>query len=148
MNKHIPEQPKVYKYELPGDWTVIVGKTDRDNDRLSIKFAHPRDWWFHVHGMPGSHVLLKRKEDDEEPKPDIIKASAAIAAYHSKARNGGMVPVVYTRACYVTKPRGAKPGTVTIHKEKIIKVRPARTSPCNQTGKLSINGIYISRVID
>jgi len=119
------EPIQVYTYKLPGDWTVIVGKTDRDNDRLSIKLAHPQDWWFHVHGMPGSHVLLKRKENNEEPSPEIFKAAAAIAAYHSKARSGGAVPVSCTRARYVTKPRGNKPGTVFIRKEKIIKVRPA-----------------------
>jgi len=119
------EPIQVYTYKLPGDWTVIVGKTDRDNDRLSIKLAHPQDWWFHVHGMPGSHVLLKRKENNEEPSLEIFKAAAAIAAYHSKARSGGAVPVSCTRARYVTKPRGNKPGTVFIRKEKIIKVRPA-----------------------
>jgi len=119
------EPIQVYTYKLTGDWTVIVGKTDRDNDRLSIKLAHPQDWWFHVHGMPGSHVLLKRKENNEEPSLEIFKAAAAIAAYHSKARSGGAVPVSCTRARYVTKPRGNKPGTVFIRKEKIIKVRPA-----------------------
>ncbi|MCP4717056.1 MAG: DUF814 domain-containing protein, partial [Deltaproteobacteria bacterium] len=30
-----------------------------------------------------------------------------------------------TRAGCVTKPRGAKPGTVQIRKEKTLKVRPA-----------------------
>jgi predicted ribosome quality control (RQC) complex YloA/Tae2 family protein len=125
MNQHIPKPIQIYTYELPNDWTVLVGKTDQDNDCLSIKLAHPQDWWFHVHGMPGSHALLKRKENDEEPGTEIFKAAAAIAAYHSKARSGGTVPVSCTRARYVTKPRGAKPGTVTIRKERIIKVKPA-----------------------
>jgi len=125
MNQHIPKSIQIYTYELPNDWTVLVGKTDQDNDCLSIKLAHPQDWWFHVHGMPGSHALLKRKENDEEPGTEIFKAVAAIAAYHSKARSGGTVPVSCTRARYVTKPRGAKPGTVTIRKERIIKVKPA-----------------------
>jgi predicted ribosome quality control (RQC) complex YloA/Tae2 family protein len=125
MNQHIPKPIQIYTYELPNDWTVLVGKTDQDNDCLSIKLAHPQDWWFHVHGMPGSHALLKRKENDEEPGTEIFKAVAAIAAYHSKARSGGTVPVSCTRARYVTKPRGAKPGTVTIRKERIIKVKPA-----------------------
>ena len=125
MNRHIPKPIKIYTYKLPNDWTVMVGKTDHDNDCLSIKLAHPQDWWFHVLGMPGSHVLLKRKENDEEPGTEILKAAAAIAAYHSKARNGGTVPVSCTRARYVSKPRGAKPGTVTIRKEKVIKVKPA-----------------------
>jgi len=125
MQQHIPESPQIYRYELPGGWTVLVGKTDRDNDRLSIKLAKPQDWWFHVHGMPGSHVVLKIKENGEEPGPQVLKEAASIAAYHSKARKGGTVPVSCTRARYVTKPRGAKPGTVTIRKEKTLKVQPA-----------------------
>ena len=54
----------------------------------------------------------------------ILKQAAAIAAYHSKARQGGTVPVSCTRARFVTKPRGAQPGTVQIRKESVLKVRP------------------------
>jgi len=129
MNHYIPEPPQTYTYELPGGWIVLAGKTESDNDRLSIKFANPKDWWFHVHGMSGSHVLLRAKESGEEPGKEILKAAAAIAAYHSKARGGGTIPVSCTRARFVTKPRGAKPGTVSIRKEKIIKVRPALPGP-------------------
>jgi len=100
----------------------MAGKTDVDNDMLSLS-AKPNDWWFHVRGMPGSHVLLLEKPD-EEPEKDILRQAASIAAYHSKARDGGVVPVSATRARYVTKPRGAKPGTVSIRKEIILKVRP------------------------
>lgn len=117
--------PQAYRYELPGGWIVLAGKTDRDNDLLSIKFAHPQDWWFHVRGMAGSHVLLKAREDGETPPADVMKAAAAIAAWHSKARSGGTVAVSCTRARHVGKPRGAKPGTVTISREKVLKVRPA-----------------------
>lgn len=125
MTQHNPEPPAAYTYELPGGWTVLAGKTDDDNDRLSIKVAQPQDWWFHVRGMPGSHVLLLAKDTGEEPSAAIIKAAAAIAAYHSKARAGGIVAVSCTLARYVTKPRGAKPGTVSIRKEQVLKVRPA-----------------------
>jgi len=111
------------EYELPGGWTVLVGKTDRDNDRLSLKIARPDDWWFHVRGTSGSHVVLVSKED-EEPSRDTLKQAAAIAAYHSKARAGGVVAVSCTRARFVTKPRGARPGTVSIRKETVLKVRP------------------------
>ena len=113
----------VWKYTIDGKWTVLAGKTDADNDRLSLKEARPKDWWFHVRGMPGSHVLL-RALPDEEPGKDILKAAAAVAAWHSKARNGGVTPVACTRAVNVSKPRGAKPGTVQIRKETILKVRP------------------------
>jgi len=116
-------QPQVREYRVTGGWTVFVGKTDEDNDRLSLKVARPDDWWFHVRGMPGSHVLL-RVEEGREPDREALKAAAAIAAYHSKARDGGVVAVSCTRARHVTKPRGAKPGTVEIRKESVLKVRP------------------------
>ncbi|ANM29392.1 hypothetical protein ABI59_07030 [Acidobacteria bacterium Mor1] len=113
---------KAWEYELPGGFKVLAGKTDADNDRLSIKLAGANDYWFHVKGMPGSHVVLF--VDGGDPDKQTLEAAAAIAAYHSKARGGGTTPVSMTLAQYVTKPRGAKPGTVQIRKEKTVKVRP------------------------
>jgi len=122
-HKKSEPRPKVFTYLLPGDWTVLAGRTDADNEMLSLNVAKPKDWWFHVRGVPGSHVLL-RTEEDREPDRETLKHAATIAAYHSKARHGGKVTVAYTRACFVSKPRGAPLGTVTIKREKIIKVRP------------------------
>ena len=101
-----------------------MGRTEKDNDHLSLKVARPTDWWFHVRGMPGSHVILRGAEG-EEPDRETLERAAAIAAYHSKAREGGVVAVSCTRARYVTKPRDAKAGTVEIRKEMVLKVRPA-----------------------
>jgi predicted ribosome quality control (RQC) complex YloA/Tae2 family protein len=115
-------------YVLPGGWKVLAGRTDADNDYLSLKLARPNDWWFHIRGMPGSHVILQVPAG-EEPSRDILKQAAAIAAYHSKARHAGGVAVSCTRARYVTKPRGAKAGTVQIRKEEVFKVRPAVPEP-------------------
>ncbi len=111
------------EYRLSDDWVVLVGKTDDENDYLTLKVAKPADWWFHVSDLPGSHVILRAKQG-EEPGRDILRHAAAIAAYHSKARKAGTVPVVCTQACFIRKPRGSKPGTVQIRNEKIIKVRP------------------------
>jgi predicted ribosome quality control (RQC) complex YloA/Tae2 family protein len=74
--------------------------------------------------MPGSHVVLQ-VPPGAEPDRQTLKRAAAIAAYHSKAREAGVVAVSCTRARYVTKPRGAKAGTVQIRKEVVFKVRPA-----------------------
>lgn len=111
------------EYRLPGDWEVLVGRTDADNDYLSLMLARPNDWWFHVRGMPGSHVILQSRPS-EEPDRQTLKRAAAIAAYHSKARQAGSVAVSCTRARYVTKPRGAPAGSVQIRKETVLKVRP------------------------
>lgn len=123
-----PVLPKFYEYFLAEGWVVLAGKTDQDSDLLSLKTAGPNDWWFHVRGMPGSHVLLVGNRD-QEPGNELLRQAAAIAAYHSKARDGGTVSVSATRARYVSKPRGAKPGTVTIRKEIMLKVRPGIPKP-------------------
>jgi predicted ribosome quality control (RQC) complex YloA/Tae2 family protein len=117
------DHPRLLRYTLPGGWKVLAGRTDADNDRLSLHIAKPNDWWFHVRGMPGSHVILLARPGDD-PDRATLKRAAAIAAYHSKARRAGLVAVSCTRARYVTKPRGAKPGTVKIRQEVILKVRP------------------------
>lgn len=115
--------PSVYAYRVD-DWVIWAGKTARDNDKLSIKVARNDDWWFHVRGMPGSHVVLFVR-DGVEPPRDVVDQAAAVAAYHSKQRAGGVVAVTGCRARNVSKPRGAKPGTVAIKKERVFKVRPS-----------------------
>jgi predicted ribosome quality control (RQC) complex YloA/Tae2 family protein len=102
---------------------VLVGRTEAANDRLSLALARPRDWWFHIRGMPGSHVVL-RVPQGETPDRATQELAASLAAYHSKARRAGTVPVSCTEARHVSKPKGAKPGTVTIRKELVLKVRP------------------------
>lgn len=118
------KRARLFRYVLPGGWKVLAGRSESDNDALSLKIARADDWWFHVRGMPGSHVVL-RSEEGREPDRETVKRAAAIAAYHSKGRGGGTVAVSCTRARYVSKPRGAEPGTVSIRKETVLKVRPA-----------------------
>jgi predicted ribosome quality control (RQC) complex YloA/Tae2 family protein len=117
-------EPRLWEYVLPGGWVVLAGKTDQDNDRLSLKIARPNDWWFHVKGLPSSHVVL-RVPAGEEPDRETLKAAAAVAAWHSKKRQARQVAVSCTQARYVSKPRGTKPGTVEIRKEKVLMVKPA-----------------------
>jgi predicted ribosome quality control (RQC) complex YloA/Tae2 family protein len=114
---------RLIEYVLPGGWKVLAGRTDADNEHLSLRVARPDDWWFHVRGMPGSHVVLQGPPG-EEPDSPMLKRAAAIAAYHSKARQAGEVAVSCTRARYVTKARDTKTGTVQIRKETVFKVRP------------------------
>jgi predicted ribosome quality control (RQC) complex YloA/Tae2 family protein len=50
---------RMIRYTLAHGWQVLVGRTDIDNDELTFRVARPEDWWFHVRGMPGSHVILQ-----------------------------------------------------------------------------------------
>jgi predicted ribosome quality control (RQC) complex YloA/Tae2 family protein len=114
---------RIISYELPGGWIVLAGATDADNDYLSTSLAEPDDWWFHADSVPGSHVILRAGES-EEPSRETLRQAAAIAAYHSKARRAGVVPVHCTRARHVKKPRGVKTGTVNVARGSVFKVRP------------------------
>ena len=123
MERDIDTQ-RFRKHELPGDWIVLAGKTDADNEYLSLRFARPNDTWFHVSGCPGSHVLLLAQEGTE-PDRDTIRAAAAVAAWYSKARNAKRAPVSMCKAADVSKQRGSPRGEVTIRRERVIKVEPA-----------------------
>lgn len=123
MTDRRPPEPALWRYELPGGWVVLAGRTDADNDRLSLKIAKPNDWWFHVKGRPSSHVVLQVPAGEEPPR-EVLEAAAAVAAWHSKVREAKLVAVSGTQARFVTKPPGAKPGTVQIRKEKTFMVRP------------------------
>ena len=102
---------------------MLLGASDADNDFVSTQVAEPNDWWFHADGVPGSHVILRTKAD-EEPSKATLRQAASVAAYHSKARNAGTTPVHCTRARYVKKPRGVKTGTVQVAHGTTLKVRP------------------------
>lgn len=116
-------KPRIIAYELPGQWQVLLGASDADNDYVSTELAESDDWWFHADGVPGSHVILRAKPGIE-PSRDTLRQAAAVAAYHSKARRAGVTPVHCTRARHVRKPRGVKTGTVQVAKGTVLKVRP------------------------
>jgi predicted ribosome quality control (RQC) complex YloA/Tae2 family protein len=130
------QKVRLITYTLPGGSQVLVGRSDADNDRLSFRVAKPDDWWFRVHGMPGSHVILLGPPG-ADPDRETLHRAAAIAAYHSKARDAGMVAVSGTRVRDVSKPRGAKAGTVQIRHERVFKVRPARGDLAGESGNAS-----------
>jgi predicted ribosome quality control (RQC) complex YloA/Tae2 family protein len=127
-------KPRILRYELPGEWTLLVGATDGDNDYLSTMLAKPDDWWFHADGVPGSHVILCAKAE-EEPTRETLRQAASVAAYHSKARGAGTARVHCTRARHVTKPRGSKTGTVRVSEGTVWKVYPGIDFAARVTGE-------------
>ncbi|SYZ74629.1 hypothetical protein TRIP_C90257 [Candidatus Zixiibacteriota bacterium] len=106
--------------------TIFIGKDGADNDATTFGHAKPYELWFHTAQCPGSHVVLKFPDKNFQPSKNEIAETAAIAAYHSKARHSKTVPVIYTERRYVRKPRGAKPGLVTVEREKMVMVEPKK----------------------
>jgi len=120
-------------YDIGDGWQAIVGRTDEDNEIVTFRLARPNDLWLHVRGFAGSHVIVPVR-GKEEPGREVVRRAAAIAAWHSKAKNAGQVAVSVTRAKFVSKPRGAKTGTVRIRREKTVTVRPGLPSSTARPG--------------
>jgi predicted ribosome quality control (RQC) complex YloA/Tae2 family protein len=111
-------------YVTNDGWEVWVGRNNADNDLITHRLSNPHDLWFHVVGVPGSHVILRRPTRNSKPKPTTLVEAAQIAAYFSKARKQTRVPVIYTERKFVSKPRRAKPGQAICTREREILVRP------------------------
>lgn len=120
-NKEVSFNP--IKYNVDG-YTVLVGRNNKENDYLSLKYANKCDLWFHTKDFHGSHTILKLDNSLPYPSSDILVATAQIAARHSKAKNSSNVPVDYCEVKYVKKPSGARPGMVIYSNNKTLNVNP------------------------
>ncbi len=103
---------------------ILVGRNNRENDILTFRTASSRDIWMHTKDIPGSHVILFT--EGAEPTEEEIFETASVAAFHSKARLSGNVPVDYVKVKYVKKPNGAKPGFVIFTNNRTVYTDPAR----------------------
>jgi len=114
-----PPPRKPYKIFTSLDGIEIrVGRGASDNDELSCNPQHrdSADWWMHVSGCAGSHIVIRSHDDDLlSSKPETIRDAALLAVINSKAPTSGKVPVSVTRARHVSKPRGAKAGLVHLN---------------------------------
>ncbi|WP_261132733.1 NFACT family protein [Bacillus sp. Marseille-Q3570] len=113
-------KPAIEHYRSTSDVDIWVGKNNKQNDYLTNKFANANDVWLHTKDIPGSHVVIRSNNPDET----TLQQAANIAAYFSKAKHSGSVPVDYTFIKHVKKPSGAKPGFVTYDHQKTIYVTP------------------------
>jgi len=102
---------KPHEYFTENGFKLLVGKNNVQNDMLTFKTAEKNDWWFHVKGAPGSHVIMICN-GVEPPEIDFTQAATVAAIYSSRSDNA-KIDVDYTTVRNLHKPTGAKPGFVT-----------------------------------
>jgi predicted ribosome quality control (RQC) complex YloA/Tae2 family protein len=118
----ISEHDVARRFESPDGFEVLVGRTARDNDALTFHIASQRDFWLHVAGCPGSHVIVRNPEGLESLPRETLRFAAALAARHSKARDAGQVSVHVAQVKDVSKARGAPPGQVSLKRYRSVRV--------------------------
>lgn len=113
-------KPQLESYISSDGTEILVGKNNKQNDYLTNKLAARDEIWLHTKDIPGSHVVIRSKNPSEE----TIKEAAILAAYFSKARLSGSVPVDYTKIRNVKKPNGSKPGFVIYDNQHTLYISP------------------------
>ncbi len=104
-------------------YTVLIGRNNKENDYLTLKYANKSDIWFHVKDFHGSHVILKFLNENNHTlnkstnildmiPQELLKKVSNLAISHSKAKLSTNTPVDYCEVRFVKKPKGNKPGMV------------------------------------
>ena len=119
-------------------YDIFVGKNNIQNDELTFGLATGKDIWFHAKKMPGSHVIVKVKEDDMrlEDVPDrVFEEAAGLAAFYSSGsdesdKNSAVessqkIEIDYTERKNLKKPPQARPGYVIYHTNYSMMAAPS-----------------------
>ena len=115
-------QTQPMKFCSDDQYTILVGKNNLQNDRLTLKTASKYDLWLHTKAIAGSHTVIV-SQGGEIPLRTITQA-AILAATYSKAKTSRNVEVDYTVIKNVKKPAGAKPGMVIYDPYETAVVNP------------------------
>lgn len=120
----VPALSPPLHFEVDEGFTVLVGRNNRQNDKLTLKTANNNDIWFHTKNIPGSHTVLVT--EGRVPGDRAMQQAAQLAAKYSRAKDAAaIVAVDYTQIRNVNKPQGAKPGAVVYVNFKTLFVNPS-----------------------
>lgn len=107
--KEISNLPLEYNYK---GYTVLVGKNNIQNDYITHKIAKQNDIWLHAQKIHGSHVIIKRI-NNEAITNNIIEFASSLAAFYSKGKDSSKITIDYCEKKHVKKHYSNKPGMVT-----------------------------------
>jgi len=117
-----PEKLKPLRYRSTDGFEILSGRSNLQNDQLTLKQSRPWDIWLHTQKIAGSHTVIIT--GGEQVPDSTLEQAAVIAAYNSNARESTRVPVDYTAVKNVKKPNGAKPGMVVYYTYNTVIVTP------------------------
>ena len=120
--RKVPQKLVPRRYKTECGLEVWVGRSDAANDFLSIKLARGKDLFFHLDGAPGSHVIL-RTEGKNDPPSEAILDACELSVHFSKQKKASSANVHIVPCNNVRKPKGAKPGLVTVHGGRSLHLR-------------------------
>ena len=123
--KENKSSPRIFRSS--DGYLLYVGKNNYQNEIVSFQIAEGKDFWFHVKGSAGSHVIAKTEGKSLEELPDrLFEEAAELAAYFSSEKESAKVEVDYTERKNLKKVVGGAPGFVIYHQNYSILVTPKK----------------------
>lgn len=109
-------------------YDIYIGRNNKQNEELTLRFASQNDLWLHVKDAPGSHVIVRTGAKNGGITQKVIEEAASYAAFYSSHRSSTNVVVDFTRVKHVRKIPKSKPGMVSYTNQKSIVVKPREAS--------------------
>lgn len=110
-----------HHWETVDGFHIYVGKNNRQNEYLTLKFARKDDLWFHVKAGAGSHVILQN--NGKHFSEDAILSAAMLAAKFSSYQQLDNVEVDFTQRQNIKRHPSKKTGLVVYENFSTIHVR-------------------------
>lgn len=120
--RELPARLAPRRYRTRDGLEVWVGRSDEGNDVLTTRLARGNDLFLHLEGSPGSHVVLRTEGGGEAPQESLLEA-AELAVQFSKQKKATRASVHVAAIKDVSKPSGAKPGLVYVHRGRTFTLR-------------------------
>lgn len=120
--KKVRSKSKPFHYLSSDGYDIFVGKNNYQNEELTFKVATGNDWWFHAKGMPGSHVIVKSR--NEELPDRVFEEAGMLAGYYSKGRDSDKIEIDYLQKKNIKKPNGSAPGFVVYYTNYSLTIHP------------------------
>jgi len=118
-----PVAPGIRAFTASDGSEILVGRNADANDRLTHKTAAPHDFWLHAEG-PGSHVVIRNPQRNEQPTDSALAEAAALAAHFSFARGATKVNIRWTQVRHLRKPRRGPKGQVIVRQSQTVLAEP------------------------
>lgn len=130
VKKQKKDEPFPFNRTQFEGFEIWMGRNAKNNDVLTLQYAHKDDVWLHARDVSGSHVIIKAISGKIIPM-HVIEYAARIAAYYSQRKNDSLCPVSFTFKKYIRKIKGAAPGSVRMDREEVVMVEPLKQSEVN-----------------
>lgn len=101
---------------IDDDIVYYIGRNSLQNAYVTHKLGKKDNYWFHVKGAPGAHLVVTATNLTEA----VLRKSAMLAAHFSSLKHSSSIPVDYTRIKFVRKISGLPGFQVNYKNQKTI----------------------------